>query len=100
MDLDRFTERAAIMEYDGGLSRFDAETAAAKAQGYPRHAFTNAIRDFEQTRDHRATAAREPANDLSRMQPVSPQKTGLMPERHVPTGRGAVDVLALRMVGR
>lgn len=29
-----FTERAAIMEYDGGLSREEAELEAAKAQGF------------------------------------------------------------------
>ncbi len=29
-----FTERAAIMEYDGGLPREEAERLAAKAQGF------------------------------------------------------------------
>lgn len=33
-DLDRFTERAAIAEFDGGLSRADAEAIAAQAQGF------------------------------------------------------------------
>lgn len=35
-DIDSFEERAAIMEFDGGLSRFEAETQAAKAQGVAR----------------------------------------------------------------
>lgn len=35
-DLDKFEERAAIMEYEGGLSRYQAETAAAKEQGKKR----------------------------------------------------------------
>lgn len=33
-DIDKFEERAAIMEYDGGLPRARAEELAARAQGY------------------------------------------------------------------
>lgn len=33
-DIDAFEERAAIVEYDGGLSRSDAEHVAARAQGF------------------------------------------------------------------
>lgn len=33
-DLDAFDERAAIIEFDAGLSRDRAEDMAAKAQGY------------------------------------------------------------------
>ncbi len=33
-DIEAFEERAAIVEYEGGLSRSDAETLAAKAQGF------------------------------------------------------------------
>ena len=33
-DLDAFEERAAIMEYDGGLTRDQAERLAAEAQGW------------------------------------------------------------------
>lgn len=36
MDLDAFVERAAIKEYCGGMSRFQAETEAAEAQGFKR----------------------------------------------------------------
>lgn len=41
---DAFEERAAILEYDGGHSRYISELAAAKAQGFPtadhiKHAF-------------------------------------------------------------
>ena len=38
-DQDRFEERAAIMEHDGGLSRKDAEQAAADEQGLPLERF-------------------------------------------------------------
>lgn len=33
-DIDAFEERAAIMQYDGGLSRAKAEDRAAQAQGF------------------------------------------------------------------
>ena len=33
-DIDAFEERAAIAEYDGGLSRSRAEDLAAQAQGF------------------------------------------------------------------
>ena len=33
-DRDEFEERAAIMEYDGDLSREEAEWRAARSQGY------------------------------------------------------------------
>jgi hypothetical protein len=34
-DIEAFEERAAIAEYDGGLTRSDAEDLAACAQGFP-----------------------------------------------------------------
>lgn len=33
-DIDDFEERAAIMQYEGGLSRSRAEDRAAQAQGF------------------------------------------------------------------
>ena len=33
-DIDAFEERAAIMQYDGGLTRSKAEDEAARAQGF------------------------------------------------------------------
>ncbi len=33
-DIDAFEERAAIIQYDGGLSRSRAEDQAARAQGF------------------------------------------------------------------
>lgn len=33
-DIDAFEERAAIAEYDGGLTRGQAEEVAARAQGF------------------------------------------------------------------
>jgi len=34
-DIEAFEERAAIAEYDGGLTRRQAEDLAAQAQGFP-----------------------------------------------------------------
>ncbi|MCF1711162.1 hypothetical protein L0V05_20355 [Tabrizicola sp. J26] len=33
-DIDAFEERAAILEFEGGLSRREAEDRAAQAQGF------------------------------------------------------------------
>jgi hypothetical protein len=33
-DIEAFEERAAIAEFDGGLTRADAEDVAARAQGF------------------------------------------------------------------
>jgi len=33
-DIDAFEERAAIMQYDGGVTRSRAEDEAARAQGF------------------------------------------------------------------
>ncbi len=85
LDIDAWTERAAIMEFDGGLSRFQAETLAAKAQGYQRYEFINAIRDrnSQQARDHGSAPARDATNDLPGMQPPSAQKGRSVPERQI-----------------
>lgn len=45
IDVDLFLERAAIMEFEGGLSRYQAETEAAKAQGVPRWQALKAVHD-------------------------------------------------------
>jgi len=34
-DIDAFEERAAIIQYDGGLPRKQAEDLAAQGQGFP-----------------------------------------------------------------
>lgn len=71
-DPDTFEERAAIMEYDGGLSRFRAETLAAEAQGVKRwealHEVANRV--VEQKRDQREALAQRPSqDDLPQVQP-------------------------------
>jgi hypothetical protein len=57
-DFDAMDERAAIMEYDGGMTRFEAETAAAAEHGLTRWqmmkglADANSKRNTAQTPDH------------------------------------------------
>lgn len=98
MDLDQFEERAAILEYDEGLSRFEAETEAARRQGFKRHEVMNAIRkrDSEQGRDHGQAAARDATHNLSRVLGASSEENRPMPERDVQAGRGGLELLALR----
>jgi len=46
-DIEAFEERAAIAEFDGGLSRREAEDVAAQAQG-----FANADRYWQWLADY------------------------------------------------
>jgi hypothetical protein len=74
IDRDQFEERAAIMQFDGGLSRFEAETQAAKAQGLTRWQAMEAISngdglgDYPAARDHREANDRHGQDGLPRMQ--------------------------------
>lgn len=77
-DKGAFEERAAIMEYDGGLSRFRAETEAAKIQGVGRWEAINEIsrRIVERTEDLReAMAKRSGQNNMSGVQQRQTEKT-------------------------
>ena len=71
-DVDKWEERSAIMEYDGGLSRFEAETRAAREQGKSRWEAVGDVarRVVEKTRNQReAMAQRSGAHDLPGVQP-------------------------------
>ena len=70
IDVDAFIERAAIMEYDGGLSRFRAETLAAQAQGAQRREALDEIgqRNSQGQRNLGEAGKRDDANDVSAMQ--------------------------------
>lgn len=102
LDLDVFVERAAIMEFDGGLSRFQAETEAARAQGVTRwqalealkHA--NGIGHSGQGANIGSAAIRHGADDLPRVQRLPQEQDRPMPERVVPAGRRDMALLALR----
>jgi hypothetical protein len=85
LDRDAFEERAAIAEFCGGLSHFQAETLAAKEQGMTRWEALNAIRvgDTQGGRDIGAPRNRDAKGNLPAMQPASEEEDGPMLERHV-----------------
>ena len=92
-DLDAFEERAAIMEFDGGLSRFRAETLAAQAQGVSRHAAIG-FRNSQQARHIGSTAFRNAANNLPAMQSPSQEEARSVPVGDVHGGRDTLAMLA------
>ncbi len=98
-DHDQFEERAAIMEFDGGLSRFRAETQAAKAQGVSRHEAIR-IRNSQQTWDQRPAAEWHTADHLPEVQRDQKEKTRSLPVGHVSAGWCGLALLALSVFGR
>lgn len=82
-DREAFEERAAIMEYDAGMSRFQAETKAAALQGVSRwEAIGNvARRVVEGARNQRSLAGKSRQDDMSGMQSHAAKKSGPVPKR-------------------
>lgn len=74
IDLDEFEQRAAWLEHCDGMSRFAAESEAARRQGVQRWEVVayakNRARDTTGGGDNRQTATRDAADDLSRVQPA------------------------------
>lgn len=106
IDVGRFVERAAIMEFEGGLSRYQAETEAAKAQGVQRWQALKAVQDANIGGNPRFGGDRSQAhvghgqNNVSRVQPAKAEQGGPVPERDVHGGRGGVVLPSLRAQGR
>ncbi|MDF1706915.1 MAG: hypothetical protein P1U72_02355 [Paracoccaceae bacterium] len=82
---DCFEERAAIMEFCGGMTRFQAETLAARAQGVSRwkalrlakEAFgENGAGNPQQGEDHSETMAREQCEDNMPAMQFRPNEEG------------------------
>lgn len=105
-DPDQFEERAAIAEFDGGASRFDAETLAAQEQGVPRW---QALQFVKEARDaqrgghssgsgHSAApvARKQRPFDLSGVQPAPEEENRPMSERDANVGRDRVALPSLR----
>lgn len=97
-DLDAWEERAAIMEFCGGMSRFRAETAAAAAQGVTRHEAIR-FRNSQQARNQREATARNAENDMPGVQRREAKENGSVPVCHVLGGWCGLVLLALWMVG-
>ncbi len=99
IDFDEFEERAAIMEFDGGLSRFEAETRAAAAQGFKRHEVLDAIRnrDFARGGNNRpAMDGQRGAHDVPGVQRAAEEENRPVLERDAQAGRDRLEMLALR----
>lgn len=100
-DRDAFEERAAIMEFDGGLSRFEAETQAAKAQGMTRWQALEAIKNEDGKRnpaiggDRGAAHVRHGSDDMPGVQRATAEQVGPVSIGLVPAGRRGVALLAL-----
>lgn len=103
-DADQFSERAAICEFCGGMTRFAAETHAANEQGLARwqalKEMTNA--DGQRTaggHGHQAHAlgGKRDADGVPGMQRASQEEKRSMPEREQEAGRDSGVLLALRM---
>ena len=103
LDTDAFEERAAIMEYDGGLSRFQAETLAAQAQGLTRWQALQEVqnenhkRNSERSADNRQAPERDNPNDMPGMQSRQAQSERPVLERVVSAGWGGLVLSPLWM---
>ena len=82
---DRFEERAAIMEFCGGMTRFQAETLAARAQGMSRWKALqlakeahgeNGAGNSQQGGDHGETMARKQFEDNMPAMQFRPNEEG------------------------
>lgn len=108
-DIDAFEERAAIAEFDGGMSRFEAETLAAQQQGMTRWQALKLIKDatdangcgFAGGHGHQARSmgGQRDAVAVSRVQPQPKEENGSLPVGKPEAGRDRGALLALRMVG-
>lgn len=101
LDLDAFEERAAILQFDAGMTRFEAETQAAKAQGYSRWEALEAINANRigntcQGGNNRPAHVGNGSDNVSAMQPAPQEQDRAMLERVIPAGRRGVALLALR----
>ena len=102
-DADAWAERAAIMEFDGGMTRFAAETAAARLQGMERW---QAIKEAENangsghsvggTYSHATLAGKRGASSMPGVQRRPEEENGPLPERDPQAGRDCMELLALR----
>lgn len=83
LEMDLWQERAAILEFDAGMTRFEAETKAAEAMGRKRWEFINenSRGDTGGGRNISQAASGDAKNSLPGMQPASEKE-----KRSVPSG--------------
>lgn len=87
IDVDQFENTAAWLEYCDGMSRFQAESEAARRQGVLRKEALQNVKDDQrnsQGQRHIGSAhKRNNSNDMPAMQPHPAQQKRPMPERDV-----------------
>lgn len=89
IDVDAFLERAAIMEFDGKLSRYQAEVEASKLQGVSRWQAMKAVDDAKrmgnspEARDFSQADKRHGANAVPGVQPDTQEQARSVPQRDV-----------------
>ena len=98
MDLDRFEEQAAILEFDEGMTRYQAECLAAAWQGKARWEAMDAIRQRDTGRggNNRSAHRRDAANNVPGVQPAPEEENGPVLVGDVEAGRDRLELLALR----
>jgi len=100
-DPDAFAERAAIMEFSGGMSRFRAETAAAAEQSTTRWEALRHEADYlgnpARAGGDSSRPQRNAADDMPAVQRRATKESRPLPERDVHARRGGDELLALRL---
>jgi len=99
-EFEAWNERAAIMEFDGGLTRFKAESQAAEAMGRKRWEFVNHANSRGHSGrggDNGSTAGRDAENHLPGVLGQAEEEERPMPVRDVQAGRSGGVLPPLRM---
>jgi hypothetical protein len=101
LEIELWEERAAIMQYDGGLSRFEAETKAADGMGRKRWELVNAQRERNSAsfgNRARAVEGQSRPNNVPGVQRGTAQENRFVPERNAQAGRDRRVLSPLRLV--
>ena len=103
VDIDQFENTAAWLEFCDGMTRFQAETEAARRQGVSRWQAMEAKRDAERDGHtqrggdlDQAMARQQRPDDLPRVQRAPQEESRSMLERDAQAGRIGLELLALR----
>lgn len=105
LNREQFEERAAWLEFCDGMTRFQAETEAARRQGMTRWQALEEIKNADSKRnsarpqDQRQADARNDANHMPGMQRQQAEQNRSVSERVVSAGWGCLALLALWMEG-
>lgn len=102
--LDLWQERAAIMEFQAGFNRFEAETRAAECYGTSRHQMMKEQQDadrrgFASGHGHQARSlgGQRNASAMPRVQPRSKEENGSLSVGKPEAGRDRSALLALQL---